>query len=379
MRRDQSLQRVASALGREHNTRMAGTEASRAAAPRGAAQSRERGSAKVTPAVPASPVDPMMTVEPAEPPLSALEFPGCTPRRLPRDELGDYDGRLEFWDAVTEIAWVCEPTSPYHEAPSQILSALAERIASVRGSPIKCFGAMDLLLRDEHGEPRRLMQADQSLYLHPRRAKLPGLVAMVLCEHDLPDVVLEVDHSTDVRRGKLAVYQAWKFPEVWVEVPERRAHSRPTGRRAGLTIHLLEDGAYRVSRESAVYPGWTAEEIHTAMNETTASAQTYAVLERVGAALGTREGTGPDDDPFLRSQRRRGFEQGHAGGYAQGRAEGRAEIVRQILLSRGIEASEGFSAAVSTLAESPGDIAVSAAFACESEADFLARLRPRGR
>ena len=127
------------------------------------------------------------------------------------------------------------------------------------------------------------MQADESVYLHPGRAR-PGPAAMVVGEDDFPDVVLEVDHTTDVHRGKLALYESWGFPEVWVEVPDAPSPSRPHRRRPGLTIHLLE--------------------IHVALNEPAPSARTSAVVERVEAALGAREGTGPDDDPLLRSQRR---------------------------------------------------------------------------
>ena len=231
---------------------------------------------------------------------SGLEFPGCKPVHLPCGEIEAYDGRLEFWDARTETAWVCEPTSPYHEQPSQTLAALVHAIAGVRGSPIKCYGAMDLLVRDARGRRRWIMQADQSVYLHPRRAHLPGPTAMVVGENDFPDVVLEVDYSTDVRRGKLGLYESWGFPEVWVEVPDRRAPSRPRGRMAGLTIHVLEAGAYRVSGESRAFPGWTAQGVHAALNETTPSARTYATVERVGTRLGAREGTGPENDPLLR-------------------------------------------------------------------------------
>ena len=160
------------------------------------------------------------------PPSSELAFPGCKPVHLPREELELYDGRLEFWDGATETAWVCEPNSPYHEKPGGALPSLAERIAAVRGSPITCYGSMDLMVRDEHGAPQRILQADQSLYLHPGRARLPGAVAMEWGEDDLPDVVLEVDHTTNVYRGKLRLYEAWGFPEVWVEVPNYRA-ARP--------------------------------------------------------------------------------------------------------------------------------------------------------
>ena len=79
---------------------------------------------------------------------SGSEFPGCKSVHLPCGEIETYDGRLEFWAARTETAWVCEPTSPCHEQPSQTLAALVRAIAGVRGSPIKCYGAMDLLVRD---------------------------------------------------------------------------------------------------------------------------------------------------------------------------------------------------------------------------------------
>ena len=231
------------------------------------------------------------------------EFPGCKAVHLPRKDLEDFDRRLEYWDGRTETAMICEPTSPYHEQRSRLLNALIERIAQVRGAPIKNFGSMDLREQDA---PQSILQADESVYLHPDRSRMPGPSAMVIGVDDHPDVVLEVDHTTDVRRGKLALYESWGFPEVWVEVPDDTAPSRPRGQRPGLTIYLLEDGAYRTAAESRAFPGWTAEEIHAGLNEWTLSEQTNAVLERVGTVLGEREGTGPDNDPLLRSQRRRG-------------------------------------------------------------------------
>ena len=301
-------------------------------------------------------------------------FPGCKPVRLPRTEIDRFEGRLEYWDAATETAWICDPTTPYHERPSRLLTRLTERIARVRGSPIESYGSMDLLLRDAAGEPRRIMQADESVYLHPGRAG-PGTKAMVVREDDFPDVVLEVDHTTDVHRGKLALYESWGFPEVWVEVPDAPSPSRPHRRRPGLTIHLLEHGRFRVVAESRAFPGWRAEEIHLALNEPMPSAQTSAVLERVGAALGAREGTGPDDDPLLRSQRRQGYERGRAEGRAEGRADARTRMVRQILRSRGVAVSARFSAATEALAAAPEEALLAAALGCADEAEFLAALR----
>ena len=307
----------------------------------------------------------------AGPPVSELEFIGCKSVPMTYAQFSRYEGRLEVWDAETKTAWmVREPTSADHESPSQDLAGLTALIAAVRGSPIACYGSMDLLVRDAQGKPQRIMQADQTVYLRPSRAEFSGAGALVVGRGRYPDVVLEVDHTTDVRRGKLKLYEAWRFPELWVEVPERRAPSRPKSRMPGLVIHLLEDGAYRQSSQSVTFPGWRAEDIHEALNEVGRSVRTNAILERMGRRLGVREGTGPDDDSLLRSLRG----QSRAQGLAEGLANGRAEMVRQLLRSRGIEVSEGFPAEVSAFAALPESALVAAALACDSEQDFNERL-----
>ena len=166
----------------------------------------------------------------------------------------------------------------------------------------------------------------------------------------------------------MKLYEAWGFPELWVEVPERRVPSRPKSRMPGLAIHLLEDGAYRQSPESVAFPGWRAEDIHEAMNEAGRSARTSAILERLGRWLGAQEGTGPDNDSLLRSLRDQSR--------AQGLSEGRAEMARQMLLSRGIEVSEGFPADVPAFAGLSEAAIVAVALACDSERDFNARIAP---
>ena len=182
-------------------------------------------------------------------------------------------------------------------------------------------------------------------------------------------VFLEVDHTTDVRRGKLWLYEEWGFPEVWVEVPDRDSPSRPAGRQAGLTIHRLEGGEYRTGRESRAFPGWTANQIHVAMNEPVRSPATARILDRVGRALGARDGTGPDDTLWLRAHR----EEGRARGRVEGRAEGRTEVHNEILdaIRRKILAPRGISDA------SDQEI-LAALLEREDQADFWARLdRPR--
>ena len=296
----------------------------------------------------------------AAPVKAPPEFPGCRPIRLTRDGLEDFEGRLEYWEASSETAWViAEPTSVAHERPTRRLGRLAELIAAVRGSPIESYGSMDLVLLDERGKWRRLMQADETLYLHPGRAHLPE-VRLVVGEHDFPDVVLEVDYSTDVRRGKLGIYRRWGFPEIWVEVP---AHYRARRRRPGLTIHVREADGYREVEESRAFPGWTAAEIHTALAREPLSEETHRVLERVGRRLGAREGTGPDDSPLMRSLRN------------EARADALAETIRGVFRARGIAMSAGLAKETTTWSGVSQEALVSAARSCVDEADFRARVQ----
>ena len=255
-----------------------------------------------------------------------------------------------------------DPTGFAHEGPSQRLAGLGQLIAAVRGSPIECCGTMDLLLRNERGERWRILQADQAVYLHPARARRPHVAGMEIGVHDFPDVVLEVDNTTDVRRGKLGLYEEWSFPEVWVEVPERYAPSRPAGLRPGLTIHVLEGGRYRAAPESRAFPGWTAEEIHTAMNEPELSAATSDVLTRVGRTLGERAGTGPDHMPWLRALRR------------EGRAKTMNAVAGRILASREMPGLES-PLDPQDLAGVTDEEVVDASLRCKDESDFRARLR----
>ena len=352
-----------------------------------------------------------------------LRFPGCRQLPLLRDRLDDHDGRIEYWEARTGTAWVvAEPVGGVHEGTSRRLPHLLERIAMVRGAPIASFGSVDLLVRDAEGKPDRMMQADETVYLHPERAVTPE-GSLVIGEHDLPDVVLEVDHTTDVRPGKLLLYEAWGFPELWVVVPPAGATRRKP---AGVTIHRMLGGRYESLAASVALPGWTAAEIHAGLTGPV-TAQTYDVLARVGRALGARQGTGPDDDPMLRALgeqtlaqgvaegraeglaegRVEGLAEGRAEGLAEGRAEGLAEgrvegvaegrvegvaegrarglaegraeelaaVVRSILEARGLFFADEVSDAAVDVAR---DAAIAAAVSCTDGDDFRRRLAARG-
>ena len=163
-----------------------------------------------------------------------------------------------------------------------------------------------------------------------------GLIVGV---HDLPDVVLEVDHTTDVRRGKLALYAAWGFPEVWVDVPDVPS----PGRAPGLTVHRLAGVGYRTASASAGFPGLTAAEIHAALNEP------------------APDGTKPDDTPWLRRARE------------AGRAAERAAVLRAMLAGRGMADVEHVLATLD-LGALPLDVLLDAARRCRDAADLRARL-----
>ena len=295
-------------------------------------------------------------------PYEAPRFPGCDPIPLLRDGFEAYDGRIEYWDARSGTAWVVAENSGAHEGSSRRLPHLAERIASVRGAPIVSFGSVSLVVRDAAGRPERALEADETLYLHPDRAATPER-SLTIGEHDFPDVVLEVDHTTDVRPGKLLLYEAWGFPELWVVVPPAGGTRR---RPAGVTIHRLEGGRYEPATESTAFPGWTAAEIHTGLTEPVPTPATCRVLERVGRALGAREGRGPEDDPLSRAL------------LAEGRLEGRAQelaaAVQSLLRLRGRSFSPTFPERAAAFSGLPRDTVMAAALACADEADFWHRL-----
>ena len=217
-------------------------------------------------------------------------------------------------------------------------------------------------MRDARGEYRRILQADQTVYLRPRETR-PWGDAIEVGSDVLPDVVLEVDNTTDVRRGKLGFYESWGFSEVWVEVPDHPARSRPASLRPGLTLHVLEGEGYRAMISSRAFPGWTARQIHRALNERELSGETTAELRRLGRALGAADGTGPDDHPFLREER------------AEGRTEALHTAVVEILATRGIPVSPAFAGRLVEFADVSGPGLVRAALRCRDEEDFLRLAR----
>ena len=261
-------------------------------------------------------------------PALTFDFPGCDARRMTWEEVEREEGRIEFWDAASETAWIAREGGPDHTGPSGQLAAMLERIALVRGSPIRAYGATYLMERDAQGRPHRVMMADQTIYLRPRVWR-PGGMEILKGRDPLPDVIMEVDHTTDVRRNKFKLYESWGFPELWIEVPNAPARSRPRGLKPGLTIHVLEDGAYVQAAHSRALPDWSAGLIHLALNEPELSSLTMRELTRVGRALGEREGTGPDDDLLLGAFRRQARDAGHARGHAEGHAQGHADGLRQ--------------------------------------------------
>ena len=304
-------------------------------------------------------------------PVSDLEFTGCDRRPMTVAEYDAHDGRVEFFDSASGLAWmVREPAGPGHEAPRQTVVHLIGLISHFRGAPISCLGEAQLRLFDAESRQFRSIHPDQLVFLRQDFEDPRDFPFLAVGRGPYPEVVIEVDHTTDVRRNRLRLYEEWKFPEVWVEVPDAYSPSRPRRSRPGLDIYLLEGDGFIRARESRAFPGWLATEIHRGMNERSLSAETAKVLERVGRALGEREGTGPDDDPWLG---RFGREQ---------RAEGLIEAAGILLRQRGIELPADFPGDLppadrASLRRTDPEFLLAAAARATTLADFLARLRAR--
>ena len=220
-------------------------------------------------------------------------FPGCETVPMNAKQFARCDRHIEYWDARRGVAWMVREAHIEHERPLSRLAVLTYRIGQVRGSPIVCCGTTSLHERGPAGDIR-VLEADQAIYLDAARQQALRSPILVR-EGEAPDIVLEVDHTTDARRRKLGVYEEWQIPEVWVEVPDAPSQSRPKSRRSGCTLHVLEEKTKRYSEAlaSKALLGWTAEEIHLALNEPVVSEQTWATVARVGRAMRRQEHTKP--------------------------------------------------------------------------------------
>ena len=306
---------------------------------------------------------------PALPSGEESGFPGCETVSMNAEQFASCDRHIECWDARRGLAWIVPEATVEHERPKSRLAVLVYRLAEIRGSAMECCGTVSLHDRDADGDVW-VMEADQTIYLDASRAwalRSPVLVR----QGEAPDVALEVDHTTDARRRKLGMYEEWRIPEIWIEVPDAPAKSRRKSRRSGLAIHALnaKTKRYEEAAASKVLPGWTSEEIHLALNEGNISRRTWAAVERVGRALGRKEGTEPTLDPIQRHQLE--------AGRRETTANERAATARAILSQRGIGFPPGFltnAAARRPLLRHETERVVAAASQCQDAADFLARL-----
>ena len=313
------------------------------------------------------------------PPIDPLkDFPGCDPVPLAWEELEQFDGHIFFWDGDTDTAWTVRDGGPPHETPISALAEILTRLSQERGSPIRNLGGVFIARFGPDGRPRRMMAADHTVYLQPS-PWLASRRAIVVGEDPLPDVVVEVDYTTDVRRAKLALYAAWGLPEVWVDVPDAPSPSRPSTLKAGTTIHVLDNGRYREVLESRAFPTWKAASIHAMINEARLSDATLAELARVGRVLGAREGTTPSQDPQIGAHRREAYRHGRREGRAHGLAQA---LTRERLLLRRLAERKYDAEVAGKLAELLDAIAVPERLAevgdwiidCADGEDLLARL-----
>ncbi len=315
--------------------------------------------------------------------VSTLTFERCDPVPLNYEQYVHHrerKRRFELWDRDTQTAWELRDRSTgLHARPIQVLGAMMTLMGAVRGVDVFCSGDRGLALLDDDGR-RRVLHPDQAVYL-TRPTFYDGEGDIPVNESGMPSVVMEVDNTTDTRKGKLALYEDMGVPELWIEVPElwrewpgAKLPVRPAGLVPGLTIFLLEGGEYRESPTSRAMLGWPADDIHEALNKLPGlTVRHYAVIEELGRRFGAHKGTGPDDHPLMRSMRRESRDEG----IAQGMLEGKAKLVRGMIERRGIAVSTPFPLDIPRFAEAPVEELLDAAAACGSEQDFRSRLRNR--
>ena len=268
---------------------------------------------------------------------------------------------------MLRLAWEVHDVSARHEEPCGRLVELVKDIGKMRGKPISMYGTADLQERKADGTRVQAARADQLIYLD-RRAGPPEVI--VVGDFPLPDVVFEVDLTTDIRDRKLEVYASWGIPELWVEVPDASMPSKR--KRPGLTIHVLADGRYRQRPESDAFPTLSARELHRALNEPWTSSFTVATVRRVGEAMGRLTGTGPDDDPFLGVERR----MSRQAGQREGQRRERLATVESLLAARNIPAADQLGDELDRIAALPHEAVIKAALECRDLRDFLRRLGP---
>ena len=219
------------------------TKAAAAATGRAASRARNHAPSPPTPVHPSSPL------------VSELEFVGCDAVSVNYDQyilLRDAKRRFELWDRQAGTAWeVRDGPTGVHEWPIQALKEMMVYIGLVRGIRIPCYGNRGLALLDDDGRRLRVLHPDQSVYLTPP-VRYDGHGDIPVKMSGFPDIVMEVDNTTDTRKGKLKLYEDMGVPELWIEVPRiwldwphAKLPRRPPGVVPGLTIFLLAGGKYR--------------------------------------------------------------------------------------------------------------------------------------
>jgi Uma2 family endonuclease len=161
--------------------------------------------------------------------------------------------------------------SPLHERDMRRLRYLVEALADARGLPRLELGAT----RWDRPEAERGLEADTSFYLEMSRIEAVHERPTDLALWPLPDLAIEVDHSTpSIDRG--SIYAALRVPEIW----------RFDG--ADLEIDVLNGDAYNTGNFSPTFGAAAAEIVAWVLDRDAREDREWE--ERVGAWVQARFG-----------------------------------------------------------------------------------------
>ncbi|MGB0562223.1 MAG: Uma2 family endonuclease [Spirulinaceae cyanobacterium] len=137
--------------------------------------------------------------------------------------------RINYCNGILELM----APLPAHERLHRIIAYIVTAILDAQGRDWEDFGSTTFRKPQKAG-----LEPDTCFYIQNAQ-RVHGLMRMNMAKDPPPDLAIEADVTSPTT---LAAYATLKVPEVWIYDRDR------------LTIYLLQNNDYQVSRTSRVFP-----------------------------------------------------------------------------------------------------------------------------